>query len=163
MTRWICIFATPPGEAPQHIRDAWVGCVLPVFVEPGDPRSRVACKGVLTGKPSEERDRYLVRSLDAFAALERRNPDAARWWPENVPDLFSPGKLLGFPYEVCEPVTGLRALRLPRMTTRRWMIVTLVVAVSLTSGMSLYRSWKLGERYRLKAQDFLEPDLPPIE
>ena len=133
MTRRIRIIDTPPGEAPQHIREAWIGCVLPVIAVPGEPRARSVCRGVLTGKRTEDRDRYLVPAPDAIAVLARRDRDAAQWWRESVPSGIAPGRLLAFPEEVCERLMDLPALRLPRMTARRWKSLIFLVAVGIVA------------------------------
>jgi hypothetical protein len=73
------------------------------------------------------------------AALGRRDAEAARWWHEKAPHVVATGKLLSFPAEVCERLGGVQALRLARMTTRRWMIVTAIVAIGLTSGLGWSR------------------------
>ena len=39
MARWIRIIATPPGEAPEHIRAAWVGLALPLASEETEPET----------------------------------------------------------------------------------------------------------------------------
>ncbi len=44
----IRITSTPPGEAPEHIRQAWVGLVLPVHEHYNGPQTRLGV-GVLTG------------------------------------------------------------------------------------------------------------------
>ncbi len=154
MTRRIRIIAAPPGEAPQHIREAWIGCVLPVIAVPGDPRSRAVCRGVLTRRPAEARDRYLVRTARRGRRAARRDRDAAQWWRESVPRVIEPGQLLAFPEEVCERLVGIQTLRLSPMTTRRWMIVILIVAVGIISSMGWYRLWRLGSRYRSMATTY---------
>jgi len=76
----IRIIKIPHGEAPDEIRQKWVGCVLPCcpyFGHFGKGRQH----GVLTGVASE-RDWYAfaVPQDQAIAALEQHNPDAATWW-----------------------------------------------------------------------------------
>lgn len=71
---------TPAGEAPQSVREEWVGVILPVKELIG--RCRGA--GVLTGAPSPIADGVAVRGVDAIEALKAADRlDAARWWEEN--------------------------------------------------------------------------------
>jgi hypothetical protein len=95
------IIAVPPGEAPLTVREAWVGCILPLLpgVEGPEP---TAARGVTSGLPKERSFSFKVRALDAFSVLEQKNAEAANWWKEHTPQLFQPGKLLSFRAEVCE-------------------------------------------------------------
>ena len=108
----IKIVALPPGEAPQNVREAWVGLVLPLAL-PGQWKGRGA--GVLTGpKNSFSRllwrlaDRqtvqqgYIVESATALRILAFYNPEAACWWQENTPDFLIPGRGFMFAAHVCE-------------------------------------------------------------
>ncbi len=71
---------TPEGEAPKHIRDAWVGVEIPcLYFSPGDLDSY----GILSGAMASPGDVYVVLRGEAFTALERVNPEAVRWWREN--------------------------------------------------------------------------------
>lgn len=85
------IIATPQGEAPLWVREAWIGMVLPLAGEQSYGEWRVV--GVLTGPRtclglvfSRLRGRtrlqtgYLVWSGEAICLLERHHPEAARWW-----------------------------------------------------------------------------------
>ena len=109
----IRIVATPPGEAPEEIRRAWVGVAIPL------PLFHTRAKewrtsGVLSGPRTllarlsarwsgrlERRSGYAVSVVEALAALEAANPDAARWWRENAPHLLRPGRAFVFAHEVC--------------------------------------------------------------
>lgn len=109
----IRIIATPPGEAPEEVRQAWVGVRLPLPLFHRRARSwRTA--GVLTGPRTlfarlaalvsgrlERKPGYAVSVVEALAALEKSRPDAARWWRENAPHLVRPGKAFVFAAEVC--------------------------------------------------------------
>jgi len=43
----------------------------------------------------------VVSVVDAIAALEAADPQAAEWWRENAPYLVKPGKAFVFSSEVC--------------------------------------------------------------
>ncbi len=100
----IRIIATPPGEPPESIRAAWIGCVLPLFATTDDPRVGQQGKGALTQQPEKRPDGFAVQVVEAMAALERHNPAAAVWWRENAPDIIQPGKLFVYGADVCEVV-----------------------------------------------------------
>lgn len=73
--RAIRITRVPAGEAPLEIRQAWVGCVLPVQFSRRDEG-----KGVLTEKP-EINDWHFVpweRAVEALSAQGKAG--AAEWW-----------------------------------------------------------------------------------
>ena len=110
---FIRIIATPPGEAPEEIRRAWVGVriPLPLFHRRAKgwrsagvltgPKSLVARLSALFSGRLERRQGYAVSVLDAISALEAANPAAARWWRENAPHVVRPGKAFVFAAEVC--------------------------------------------------------------
>lgn len=109
----IRITAIPPGEAPQHIREAWVGVRVPLPLWPSrakpwrssgvltGPRTIFARLSALLSGRFSRREGYAVRVTEAIAALERVRPDAAAWWRENAPHLVRPGKMFVFAAEVC--------------------------------------------------------------
>jgi len=101
------IVRRPTGEAPEEVRNAWVGLSLPlvpgypatgewqhVGVQSG-PRSwlGVRLKGLLGGPRMRG---YAVDTEGAVRILERVNPLAAAWWRVNTPHLFKPGLFLLF-------------------------------------------------------------------
>ncbi len=91
----IRITARPPGGAPDHIRDQWIGVVMPATVD----TSRLA--DVITHRRVADRvGGYAVLWADAMEALGREHPTARRWWEENVHH-FS---VLIFAPECCEVV-----------------------------------------------------------
>ncbi|MGI4788689.1 MAG: hypothetical protein ACRYFS_07540 [Janthinobacterium lividum] len=108
----IKIIAVPPGEAPQQVREAWVGIVLPLAL-PGQARGLNA--GVLTGpktslarlwwrltKRGSSGVGYLVESAVAISLLSERHPWAAQWWQQNAPDFLKAERRFMFAAEVCE-------------------------------------------------------------
>jgi hypothetical protein len=108
------IVAVPPGEAPESIRAAWVGLVLPL--ERAGKR-RVLTSGVLTGARTtlgrlwagltghwRADEGYMVDADAALDVLKQARPDAARWWSENAPHLFGVGRKLLFAASACRVV-----------------------------------------------------------
>ena len=118
---FIRIIATPPGEAPEDIRRAWVGVRIPLpLFHKHSKEWRSA--GVLTGPKSffarlsalfsgqfERHNGYAVAVVEAISALEATNPAAAKWWRENTPQAIRPGKAFVFAAEVCVVETELTA------------------------------------------------------
>ena len=112
--KYVRIISTPPGEAPQNVREAWVGLKLPI--EGGGPQ-RILAQGVLSGPKTfwglvlsllfgwtKQQEGYAVDSVKAVDILNEKSPEAAAWWKKNVPHLIQSGKRLLFSLEVCEEV-----------------------------------------------------------
>jgi hypothetical protein len=110
----IRIIAIPPGEAPQWVREQWVGLELPlaqrsprarsrrVFGVLSGPRGLLArWLAILSGRASRETG-YAVPILDAVAMLESKSPEAAAWWRANVPEITSPLRCFLFSESVCQ-------------------------------------------------------------
>jgi hypothetical protein len=110
---FIRIIATPPGEAPEEIRKAWIGVRIPMPLFHRNAKDWRSA-GVLTGPKSffarlralfsgqyVRRHGYAVAVVEAILALEVSNPAAARWWRENTPQAIQPGKAFVFSAEVC--------------------------------------------------------------
>ena len=62
----IRMIAVPPGDAPEWVRNAWVGLELPLVPDAPDNRD-------------------MVYSHEAVAVLAAANPNAADWWRANFP------------------------------------------------------------------------------
>jgi hypothetical protein len=105
------IVAVPPGEAPDWVRQKWVGLELPVHSRPRPFRGF----GVLTGPRTFLRSLwailsgqgetifgYAIDAAAALAALQRSSPEAAQWWRDNAPRHMQPGRCLLFHATVCE-------------------------------------------------------------
>lgn len=110
----IRIIARPPGEAPEYVRDAWIGLELPLSGWLFRGRRLYATAGVLSGPRTwaqrlralllggvQWRSGYAVKALRAVAILETRNPAAAAWWRTNCPHLLRSTRAFVFPTEVC--------------------------------------------------------------
>ncbi|HEY7154683.1 MAG TPA: hypothetical protein VH575_12045 [Gemmataceae bacterium] len=113
---FVRIIATPPGEAPEEVRQAWVGLELPLAAGETGPRT-VSVGGVLTGaRTFLERlfkllmgqrvlwHGYVINGPQALVLLAEKAPSAARWWRECAPHCWQPGHLFLFPAEVCVEV-----------------------------------------------------------
>jgi hypothetical protein len=100
--REIRIIDVPPGEAPEEVRRAWVGLVLPLA---GRMRGPLLARsfGVLTGRTQTVHG-YAVPAGRAVEILSRHAPEAARWWTSSVPQLLGPRRLFIFHAEVCREV-----------------------------------------------------------
>jgi hypothetical protein len=90
----IRIISAPPGEAPEEVRAAWVGLVLPVLI----PEARIfETVGVLSrpktslglilarlfGRTKRQKG-YIVSAHRAVEILAGHAPDAAKWWREKA-------------------------------------------------------------------------------
>lgn len=86
----IRIINTPPGEAPEHVRKAWVGLILPLAVSGARTRHTVGILarkeflGMLFALLTGRTDRHSGYIVDAVETLATRSPDAAKWWRENA-------------------------------------------------------------------------------
>lgn len=96
----IRIISTPPGEAPQSIREAWVGLELPL-VKTKDQGQELAVMGVLSWTP-DFMNGYAVEGMVALEHLAAHSPEAAVWWRENVPYVLNPSYQFIFPLENCQ-------------------------------------------------------------
>jgi hypothetical protein len=109
----IRIVRRPDGEAPEDIRDAWIGLLLPVvpshsrlverrsFGVLSGPRSRLAFRFKAMFGRGTSKQGYMVYTLLAIDILEDVNPLAAAWWKTNVPHMLKPGLCLLFEEECC--------------------------------------------------------------
>jgi hypothetical protein len=111
----IRITSTPPGEAPEHVRKAWVGLVLPLAV----PEARtVRTVGVLSRPKTflgmllaqllgrtKRQSGFIVDADRAVEILDAHSPDAANWWRENATHSIKPGQRFVFAAESCQELT----------------------------------------------------------
>jgi hypothetical protein len=79
---------TPGGEAPEWVRQAWVGLIVPYV---GFGHSFPFTRGVVSGKTVPAVCSYCVPQDEALALLRKKHPDAAAWWsakeyPKSDPD-----------------------------------------------------------------------------
>ena len=102
---YLRIIRTPPGEAPEHIRQAWVGAKLPLRRWEKEP-DRHLTVGAVSKRGPEMAMGYGVDGRAAVKALASHAPDAAAWWRKHAPHVIAPGYRLWFPCDVCECVAG---------------------------------------------------------
>lgn len=118
--RRIRITSPPPGEAPLSVRQAWVGCVIPLATVPYPQPKRHGTDSLFAGRPGlkqrikslwwrqlEEQPQvgYVVEVLEAINELVVRAPEAAEWWRRSTPHLFHPGQHLLFAAFCCEELS----------------------------------------------------------
>jgi len=114
----IRIINTPAGEAPEAIRQAWVGLVLPLAEGRFGHRNKWLVSGVLSGPKNwimsilsllrgryETHDGYAVDANTAIKLLADSNSAAAQWWYENTPHLLKPNRRLIFEAGACEELS----------------------------------------------------------
>jgi hypothetical protein len=95
------IVRTPPGEAPEEIRRAWLGIDLPL--RRGETElANFQTVGILSGQDPALSTGYAVDGRAAVAALASYAPEAATWWRQNAPHVVARGYRFLFPSEVCE-------------------------------------------------------------
>lgn len=108
------IIALPPGEAPQSVREAWIGLELPIA---GGGMHLALTSGVLTA-PRSFWERILhfftgrmnvkagfpVVAKEAVDLLAQTRPDAANWWRANCGPMLDGKRLFLFPAHVCRRV-----------------------------------------------------------
>mgnify|MGYP000966107086 CR=1 FL=1 len=110
----IRIKSTPPGEAPEHVRQAWIGLEIPVpprFAARrrgfgvgvlSGPRSRIgALFAILSGRAHREVG-YIVEASVAVDLLASRSPEAAECRRQHAPHFIEPGRYFMFAAESCE-------------------------------------------------------------
>jgi hypothetical protein len=115
---YIRIKSVPAGEAPQWVREKWVGLVLPLATWRRMPLTAMT-SGVLSGPPNrlaalwwglrgrlERQSGYAVDASEALAILERTAPDAASWWRENVPRVRAGRRKFLFRTSDCQLLAG---------------------------------------------------------
>jgi hypothetical protein len=87
------ITSTPPGQAPEWVRNAWIGLMLPVDENPNG----ILQIGVHGGR-AQNKGGYSVPTEEALKILGQANDDAAQWWYDNLPVMPS---WLVFHRDVC--------------------------------------------------------------
>ena len=112
----IRIKSVPHGEAPETIRQTWIGIVIPVpprvsrrrtFLGTGvlsGPKNRLgALLAILLGR-TRRMTGYMVESKTALELLAANSPEAAGWWRDNAPHFFEPGRAFVFSRDSCEEI-----------------------------------------------------------
>ena len=90
------IIDVPPGEAPDWVRNEWVGLSLPLAENVPSVTHAIGVLGGEVKNPSG----YHVETEKAIQILEEKSPEAAQWWKNQIiPSLM---KWLVFKEDVCE-------------------------------------------------------------
>jgi hypothetical protein len=108
---FVTIVRRPLGEAPEWVRDAWIGVRLPLSsrrkgswrgfgVLSGPKGFFPQLWGVLTGQAFAVTG-YLVNAKGAVDLLAEKNPAAAEWWHQNVEKLLNGRSKFVFDEEAC--------------------------------------------------------------
>ncbi len=108
----IKIVRRPNGEAPDWVRDAWIGLSLPTFQKSEQLFRGV---GVLTGPANAflqvwevflgraiRVSGYAVSAKMAVDILAETRPAAAEWWRTNTPKLVVGKRCFVFDADACE-------------------------------------------------------------
>ena len=106
------IVALPAGEAPQRVREQWIGLELPLVSKPGLYRGvGVASSPTFFGRLWREMsgkgkmiDGYVVDARRAVEILEASHPEAAAWWRQNTRQFLAQRRRFIFDKESCEVV-----------------------------------------------------------
>ena len=116
MMRSIRIQSIPPGDAPRHIREAWVGLVLPLADIVSNQPAICTTRSVLVDRSGlwhrvrqllkrelEEQPvpAYIINARKAVDVLQQNDPAAAQWWRENTPHLLHGDRFFSFPANCC--------------------------------------------------------------
>jgi hypothetical protein len=83
------IIKIPPGEAPESVRKEWVGLKLPLVDELPTTIGHFGVVGVKSKRPVSSGG-YPVDTKTAVEILEKKSPEAAAWWKENLDFRFYP-------------------------------------------------------------------------
>lgn len=87
MKKRIKIIACPPGQAPEEVRQAWIGLEMPLSLN--QPPRGAVFRGVLNGAPERcNVGGFAVDGRIAIEMLQQKNPTAAEWWKKNAPQVF---------------------------------------------------------------------------
>ncbi len=110
----IKIIRIPAGDAPLHVRQAWVGLILPCHPFVGLPDKGLD-RSVLSRKRVERnKSGFSVSQVLAIAILENCKPRAAKWWKDhNYP---KSGECFGFAEHEAEIVSGVRHQQIVHVT-----------------------------------------------
>lgn len=98
---YVKVTTPPPGEAPDHVRAAWVGMKLPLTPDHQQP-AYLPALGLSHPLSDGTYHGFSVKGRTALRLLQVRNPAAARWWVKNVPDITKPEYRLLFPTSCCQ-------------------------------------------------------------
>lgn len=110
---FVRVVERPEGEAPEWVRQAWVGVVLPLarpnpitWWSVGVLSGPVSLLGrfwkVITGSAGRMTG-YAVNARTAVDVLEAQDSAAAKWWRQNAAHLLVGNRNFLFNDEACDP------------------------------------------------------------
>ncbi|HEY1065100.1 MAG TPA: hypothetical protein VGE52_03290 [Pirellulales bacterium] len=99
----IHIVSVPPGDAPEEIRAAWVGLLLPI-AGVGQDEHRGPSVLRLPGEAPAGPALYYVDASAALAELAIASPAAAEWYREHAPQVSADGYRFAFRAADVEPI-----------------------------------------------------------
>jgi len=112
VTPMVRIVARPIGEAPEWVRDAWIGLEIPLLCSGertsegvgvlSGPRSFLAQLGDWLRGRSMNVSGYVVNARTAVDLLEAHSPKAAEWWWANTAHLLDGRSAFLFDTPACE-------------------------------------------------------------
>lgn len=101
-TAKIKIVAVPAGEAPEHVREQWVGLELPLIPDHSHGSLRnLDAQGVITQRETVVHSAFVVNAREAIDLLAAKHPRAGNWWKQTG-WYHEPGAMLVFRAEECE-------------------------------------------------------------
>lgn len=113
----ITIVRRPIGEAPDWVKDAWIGLSLPVAIPEqrtlstvgvlSRPKTRLHFWWAALRGRTEKVTGFIVDARRAITLLSAVRPDAADWWVENAPYFAAGEEMFIFDAACCE-VTATR-------------------------------------------------------
>ena len=107
----IRIVQRPIGEAPDWVRDAWIGMSLPLasererkwrclsgLTEPHSALSQILA--IFSGKTYAVKG-FVVNAKTAVDRLAEHHPGAAAWWREHTPHMLTGRRYFAFDSAAC--------------------------------------------------------------
>lgn len=83
MQAFMKVTSTPSGEAPEWVRRAWIGLILPLATGFSAPSS-IPVRGAVSGNLLGQGSVYTVPAKVAIDILDMSQPKAANWWKNNT-------------------------------------------------------------------------------
>lgn len=106
------IIRRPIGEAPEWVRDAWIGLTLPTWQSEerswrtvgvlNGPHNPLLLRWALFRGRTVPVSGYAVDAEVAVGLLAQKHPAATQWWRDNAPKLIVSGRALIFDTDACE-------------------------------------------------------------
>ncbi|MEI7480488.1 MAG: hypothetical protein WCJ59_02565 [bacterium] len=75
----IRITSIPNGQAPEWVKNEWIGITIPIL-----PPVRGVALGVVTGAIVSSQSSYQVSTVQALDLLRKKNRYAAEWFEQNA-------------------------------------------------------------------------------